>query len=101
MTPKHRKTQLVIVAEAALERALVRDARAMGAQRWTVTEVRSAGQEGVREGEWEADRTIELKLICDEAVADRIAEQVLARYATHYGVALHFSEVWVFRPERF
>ena len=98
---KHTKTLLVIVAEAVLETRLVRDARQRGAQGWTVGEVHGAGREGVREGDWEADRTIELKLICDEAVADTIAEHVLATYAPHYSVAMHFSQVQVLRPERF
>lgn len=101
MIAKHRKTQLVIVAEAALERRLVALARALGAQRWMVTDVRAASLEDVREGRWEADRTIELRLICDEAVADAIARRVIDEYAPHFGVALHFSEVWVLRPERY
>jgi len=99
--PKHRKTQLVIVAEAALEKTLVREARERGAQSWTVAEVHGGMREGVREGSWEADRTVELRLICEPEVADAIAEQVLATYAPHYGVSLHFSEVWVLRPDRF
>ncbi len=98
---KHSKTLLVIVAEAALEKSLVRDARERGAQSWTISEVHSAGREGVRQGDWEADRTIELKLICDAAVADAIAEHVIATYAKHYAVALYFSEVKVLRPERY
>lgn len=98
---KHPKTLLVIIAEAVLEKSLVRDARARGAQGWTVAEVHGAGREGVREGAWEADRTIELRLICDEAVADAIAEHVLAVYAPHYEVAMYFSPVSVLRPDRF
>ena len=98
---KHPKTLLVIVAEAVLEKSLVHDIRERGAQGWTVAEVHGAGREGVREGAWEADRTIELKVICDEAVADTIAEHVLAVYAENYSVALHFSRVWVLRPDRF
>jgi hypothetical protein len=98
---KHRKTQLVIIAEAALEKTLVREARERGALAWSVAEVHGGSLEGVREGQWEADRTVELKLICEPEVADAIAEQVLANYARHYAVSLHFSEVWVLRPERF
>ncbi len=98
---KHPKTLLVIVAEAVLEKNLVRDARQHGAQGWTVSEVHGAGREGVREGAWEADRTIELKVICDESVADAIAAQVLTQYAPHYSVAMYFSTVQVLRPERF
>lgn len=98
---KHPKTLLVIVAEAALEKNLVRDARERGAQGWTVMDVRGAGRGGVREGAWEADRTIELKVICESAVADAIAEHVLAAYAPNFRVALWFSEVAVLRPERY
>ena len=94
---KYPKTLLVIVAEAAIEKKLVRDVRERGAQGWTLTEVSGAG----REGAWEADRTIELKVICDEAVADAIAAHVLATYAPHYSVAMYFSAVAVLRPERF
>lgn len=98
---KHPKTLLVIIAEAVLERRLVQAARERGAQGWTVTEVHGGGHEGVREGTWEADRTVELKVICDAAVADAIAEHVLSTYAPHYSVALHFGSVAVARPERY
>ena len=98
---KHAKTLLVIVAEAVLEKNLVRDVRERGAQSWTISEVHSAGREGVREGAWEADRTIELKLICEPALADAIAEHVIAIYAAHYAVAIYFSEVKVLRPDRY
>ena len=98
---KHAKTLLVINAEAVLEKNLSRDVRERGAQGWTVTEVHGASLEGVREGAWEADRTIEMKVICDEAVADAIAEHVLAAYAPHYSVALWFTPVQVLRPERY
>ncbi len=98
---KHAKTLLVINAEALLEKPLVRDLRERGAQGWTITEVRGANLEGVREGDWEADRTIEMKVICDEAVADAIAEHVMATYAPHYSVVLWFAAVQVLRPERY
>lgn len=98
---KHPKTLLVIVTEAVLEKNLVRDVRQRGAQGWTVSEVHGAGREGVREGAWEADRTVEIKVICEEAVADAIAEHVLSTYAAHYSVAMYFSPVSVLRPERF
>lgn len=99
--PKYRKTQLVIVAEAALEKTLVREARERGAQGWTVAEVHGGLHEGEREGRWEADRTVELRFVCEPEVADAIAEHVLATHAPHYGISLHFAEVWVLRPERF
>jgi hypothetical protein len=98
---KHAKTLLVIVAEAALEKSLLRDARARGVLGWTISEVRGASLDGVRDGDWEADRTIEIKLICDAAVAEALAEHVIATYAAHYAVALYFADVKVLRPDRY
>lgn len=100
-TSRHPKTLLVIIAEAAIEKALVRDARRLGAHGWTVGEVRGGGLDSVREGDWEADRTIELKLICESAVADAIADHVLATYAPHYALAMYLSDVRVLRPQRY
>ncbi|MCU0775431.1 MAG: transcriptional regulator [Ideonella sp.] len=98
---KHPKTMLLVVAEAVLEAALLRDARQLGAQGWTVAEVRSASLEGEREGAWEADRTVEIRLICDPAVADAIAEHVLQQYVPYYSIAMVFTQAEVLRPERF
>lgn len=99
--PKHGRTLLVVVTEAVIEKRLVQDARDRGALGWTATEVRGGSARGVREGAWEADRTVEIKFICEPAVADAIAAHLLATYAPHYGLAMYFSAVEVLRPERF
>jgi nitrogen regulatory protein P-II 2 len=98
---KHARTLLVVVAEAALEKLLVDEIRRLGASFWTIGEVHGAGREGVRDGDWEADRTIELKVLCEPPVADAIAQRVMDAYAPHYSVALYFSEVGVLRPQRY
>jgi hypothetical protein len=101
MINKYPKTLLVIITEAVLENTLVRDVRERGAQGWTVAEVHGGGSESVREGAWEADRTIEMKVICEPDVADAIASHVLAAYATNYSVVVYFSAVSVLRPDRY
>jgi hypothetical protein len=101
MIVRHRKTLLVVVAEGVLERTLVQDLRERGAQWWTIGEVHGAAVEGEREGAWEADRTIEMKVVCDPDVAEAMAEHVLTAYAPHYAVAVYLSEVGVARPERY
>lgn len=40
-------------------------------------------------------------LVCDRAVAEAIAEHVLATYAPHYSVAMSFADVSVLRPDRY
>jgi nitrogen regulatory protein P-II 2 len=98
---KHPKKLLVIVAEAALEKALVQDIKRLGAHGYTVHDVRGAGAAGAREGAWEADRTIEMKVICDADVADRIGQAVLAAYGQHYGLSMFFADVSVLRADKY
>lgn len=97
----HPKQLLVVIAEAAIERRLVADALRLGAHGYTVHDVRGGSGHGAREDSWEADRTIELKIICDPAVADSIAGHVMATYAPHYGVSLYFTPVEVLRPQKY
>jgi len=97
----HPKKLLVIIAEASLEKALIHDARAFGAHGYTITEVRGGGEHTEREAAWEADRSIEMKVICAEAIAEQIASHVLTTYAPHYAVTLFTADVGVFRPQKF
>jgi nitrogen regulatory protein P-II 2 len=98
---RYPKKLLVVIAEAALEKALLQEVLRHGAHGYTVDDVRGAGAAGPREGAWEADRTIEMKVVCDEAVADAIAQAVLARWGEHYGLTLFFADVAVLRPGKY
>lgn len=98
---KYPKTLLVIITEAALERALVRELKQFGAHGYTVHDVRGGGAGGDREGAWEADRTIEIKIVCEPDVANRIAEHVLATHANSYGLTLFFADVSVLRSDKY
>jgi nitrogen regulatory protein P-II 2 len=97
----HARKLLVIIAEAALEKRLVADVRRFGAHGYTIADVRGGGERGDREARWEADRSIEMKVICDESVAAKLAQHVLAGYAPNYAVTLFTAEVGVFRPQKF
>ncbi len=98
---KHSRKLLVVIAEAAIERVLIADARRLGAQGYTVSEVRGGGVHGDHEAEWDVDRSIELKLVCSVDVADRIAAHVLESYAKHYRIVVFLTDVEVFRAEKF
>lgn len=99
--PTHGKTMLMLITEATLERRLVADVQRLGALGYTVSDVRGGGQFGVREGLWEADRSIELKVVCDADVAQRIAAHVHSQYAPHYGLSLFMMDVAVLRPHKY
>lgn len=98
---KHKRTLLVVIAEANLERLLLQDVKRLGAAGYTVTDVRGGGHSGEREGRWEADRTIRMEVVCDLNVADKIAQHMLTEYGKHYGLTIYFSEVSVLRPDKF
>jgi nitrogen regulatory protein P-II 2 len=98
---EHPKKLLVIIAEAALERRLIAAARQFGAHGYTISDVRGGGEGGERTASWEADRSIEMKVICEAAVAERLAQHVLTTYAPHFAVTLFTADVGVFRPQKF
>ena len=52
---------------------------------------------GQREGSWEADRSIEMKVICDAQVANQIAQTVMKEYGENFGLTLFFADVSVLR----
>jgi len=99
--PTHSRKLLVVICEAAIEKAVVDDVHSMGAAGYTIAEVRGEGRGGVREGAWEADRSIEVKVICEAAVAERLAQHLLATWGKHYAMTLYLSDVTVLRPEKF
>ncbi len=97
----HHKKLLVIIGESTLERFLVRDAKQFGAHGYTLSDVRGGGSHGSRDADWEGDRSIRMEVICDDAVAEKIAEHVLANYAKNYALSMYLSDVSVLRKEKF
>jgi hypothetical protein len=98
---RHPRTLLTIIAEAVLERSLIEDCRRLGAQGYTVMDVRGGGPGGERAGQWEAERSIEMQVVCTAQVADAIAAHVLGTHAPHYAVRVLVSDVGVFRQTMF
>ncbi|RCS59614.1 P-II family nitrogen regulator [Parvibium lacunae] len=99
--PTHARQLLVIITEAALEKNLIKAARQHGAQGYTIYDVRGGGQHGTREDSWEADRSIEMKVICTQEVAQQLSQYILTTYCPHYSVSMFIAEVSVLRPEKY
>jgi len=97
----HSRKLLVVICEAALEKALIEDIGRLGAAGYTIADVRGGGRSGTRDGTWESDRSIEIKVICEADVAKRVAAHVLATYSAHYALTLYLADVGVLRPEKF
>lgn len=97
----HPKKLLVIIAEAALEKTLIKDAKRLGAHGYTVAEVHGGGSSGERDADWEGNRSIRMEVICDPGVAMTIAEHVLNTYCRNYSVSMFLADVEVLRPAKF
>jgi nitrogen regulatory protein P-II 2 len=98
---KHPRKLLVVITEAAIERALIADLRRLGALGYTVNEVRGGGSSGERSGEWEAERSVKFQVVCTEEAAERIAAHLLQAYGPHFRIVLYLADVEVFRGEKF
>jgi len=97
----HARKLVVIIAEGALEKALVKEVLALGAHGYTVSDVRGGGRHGPREAAWEADRNIRMEVICDEAVAAGIAARLQERFMKNYATTIYVADIAVLRPEKF
>lgn len=97
----HPRKLLTVITEAAIERVLIADCKQLGALGYTVLDVRGGGSHGHRDGEWEADRSIEMQVVCSDEVAHAIAEHVLAHYAPHYAVSVYLTDAQVFRAQKY
>lgn len=80
---------------------MVTDVKRLGAHGYTVIDVRGGGARGDRGADWDADRSIQMEVICDDAVAEAIAEHIHLTYFDDYAVTVFITEVDVLRPAKF
>jgi len=98
---KHLRKLLTVITEASLERRLVEDLKALGARGWTITDARGQGHRGKRALDWEHGGNIRLEVVCDAALAERLAAHLRERYYDHYAMILFLADVEVLRPGKF
>jgi len=101
MTDLHARKLVTVVCEAALEQRVLEALREAGASGYTAGEVRGGGGRGERAGDWEGARSVEIKVLCDEGTAQRLAEALIARYSDDFALALWVADVAVARPAKF
>ncbi len=97
----HPKTLVVMLCEAVLEPQLIADCQRLGAHGYTIADARGGGTRGVRAATWDADRSIRMEVICDEATAAAIVEHVHRQYFAHYAMTLYTADIGVLRPQKF
>jgi len=101
MAGLHDRKLLVVITEAALEQSLAEEVLRLGAQGYTVADVRGSGLHGRRAGGFEGDRNIEMKVICSPEVAQRILDRLREAYLEHYSLSAFITDAQVMRPDKF
>ena len=97
----HAKKLVVILCEAVLEPMLIDDCELLGCHGYTISDARGGGRRGARHATWDADRSIRMEIMCDEATAAAIVDHVHATYFANYAMTVYATDIGVLRPEKF
>lgn len=97
----HDKKLLTIITESVLEPSLVKALQRLGAHGYTISDARGGGQSGVQGGAWSFEVNIRIDVVCDDTVAQAIAEHCQQKYLPDYGLILYVSDVGVMRANKF
>lgn len=100
MQPETKKL-LTIVTEAAIEASLTGELKRLGAGGYTIVDARGSGSRGVRDAGWASSGNIRIEVVCEPAVAARIADHLRENYYENFAMILYLSDVSVLRPEKF
>jgi hypothetical protein len=92
---------LTIVTEAVLERELLEEFAALGVRGYTITDARGKGSRGTRQSDWAQDGNVRIEVVCEPALAGRVAARLRERYYDHYAMIVYLQDVSVLRPEKF
>lgn len=97
----HSLKLVTIVTEAVLEPELIRELNQLGVSGYTITDARGRGHRGVRNTGWEHGSNIRLEIVCEDRLAEAIADCLKERYYENYAMILFISDVEVLRSEKF
>jgi len=92
---------LTIVTEALLERELLAEFEALGVRGYTITDARGKGSRGTRQSDWAQEGNVRIEIVCEPALAERVAARLRERYYDHYAMILYLQDVSVLRPDKF
>ena len=92
---------LTVVTEAVLERELLGELDALGVRGYTITDARGQGSRGRRQSDWSQEGNIRIEMVCEPALAERVAQHLRDRYYDHYAMILFLQDVSVLRSEKF
>ena len=97
----HNKALITIITEAVLETDITKRLEKLGANGYTIIDVRGRGARGHRSGEWRESSNIQIEIICSEVLATTITLEFQQEYFKDYGMIVYQSSVNVVRSEKF
>jgi len=97
----HSAKLVTIITEAMIEKDLIDELEQLGAPGYTITDARGRGHRGARDTGWEHGANIRIEVVCDERLAEAIADCLRERYYENYAMILFISDAEVLRPEKF
>ncbi len=92
---------ITVICESCLEEVITSAAKEIGAGGYTVTDARGSGTHGLRDGSWPENANIRIEILCDETIATRLLDLLVATYYPHYTLVTFVTDVGVLRPEKF
>lgn len=95
------RTLITVVMEAGLEGPVTADLERLGARGWTVVDARGKGTRGERAADWSSIGNVRLEVVCARDLAERIGEHLRTEYFPGNALVMYFSDVRVFRGEKF
>ncbi|HXG60461.1 MAG TPA: transcriptional regulator [Planctomycetota bacterium] len=97
----HIAKLVTIITERVIEPEIIRELDALGAPGYTISDARGKGHRGVRDAGWEHGENIRVEVVCEDRLAQAIADVLRERYYENYAMILFISDVQVLRPEKF
>ena len=86
---------LTIITESVIEKKLVRCIKELGAQGYTIEEVRGEGRRGVRRNDWDQSGNIRLQIVCEEELAHKISESLTEQFTESYAMYIFMFDAEV------
>lgn len=97
----HYRKLVTIITEAVLEKELLQELDRLGVLGYTITDARGKGHRGIRNAGWEHGANIRVEVVCEDRMADAIAEFLKERYYENYAMIFFVADVAVLRPDKF
>lgn len=90
-----------MITEQRIEKEIIPVIKNLGAHGYTATDARGEGSRGVRSGSWDESGNVRIEIVCENEVAERIAEKLKRDFYDNYAMILFIADIQTIRDEKF